>query len=224
MEEEQVDVVLGVSTTAVAEVRAAAVAADRAGLDLIGIQDEPYFGHLVDAFALIADLLTRTERIQVFPDVVPLPLRPAAGLARTASSLSLLSGGRFQLGLGAGGVWDAMTSMGVERLAPAQSLAALEEAIALLRQLWRADAEVTADGDWYAVASTSTMPATESGQRRANASATNPPIECPTRTQGRGTFTTSSSFNNCAAPHTTGRSSETTSTGSAPEAPHPARS
>ncbi|GAA0617555.1 LLM class flavin-dependent oxidoreductase [Kribbella sandramycini] len=148
------DVLFGVSiapATEVEQVRAAALAAEHAGLDLVGIQDEPYFGHRLEAFTLMADLLARTERIHLFPDVVALPLRPAPVLARTASTLSLMSGGRFQLGLGAGGVWDAMTSMGAEQLQPAQSLAALAESITLLRQLWQTEVEVAAAGEWYPV-------------------------------------------------------------------------
>jgi len=148
------DVRFGVSiapSVQLEQVRAEALAAERAGLDLIGVQDHPYVARYVDAFAVIADLLARTERIQMFPDVANLPLRPAPMLARVASSLSLLSGGRFQLGLGAGGYWDAITSMGVERLTPPEALAAQEEAITLLRQLWRADARATSQGPWYPV-------------------------------------------------------------------------
>ena len=44
----------------------------------------------------------RTSRISVFPDVTSLPLRPPAVLAKAAASLDVLSGGRVELGLGAG--------------------------------------------------------------------------------------------------------------------------
>ncbi|MEV6287714.1 LLM class flavin-dependent oxidoreductase [Kribbella sp. NPDC051770] len=134
----------------VTRVRAVAATAEDAGLDLIGVQDHPYVAEYLDAFVVIGDLIAHTERIGFFPDVANLPLRPAAQLARVASSLSLASGGRFQLGLGAGGYWDAITSMGVERKTPAEALAAQEEAIALLRALWR-PGKVTASGDWYGV-------------------------------------------------------------------------
>lgn len=148
-------VVFGVSLEPSVDVgrdRVVALAAERAGLDLIGVQDHPYVGQYLDAFVLIGDLLARTERIGFFPDVANLPLRPAAQLARAASSLSLVSGGRFHLGLGAGGYWDAIASMGVERKTPREALAAQEEAIELMRELWR-PGKVTAAGDWYAVSS-----------------------------------------------------------------------
>ena len=79
--------------------------ADEGGLDLVGVQDHPYQRRFVDTFALLAHLLDRTSRISVFPDVANLPLRPPAVLAKHAATLDRLSGGRFELGLGAGGFW-----------------------------------------------------------------------------------------------------------------------
>jgi alkanesulfonate monooxygenase SsuD/methylene tetrahydromethanopterin reductase-like flavin-dependent oxidoreductase (luciferase family) len=131
-------VVFGVSlepSVDVARGRAVALAAERAGLDLIGVQDHPYVARYLDAFVLMGDLIARTERIGFFPDVANLPLRPVPQLARVVSSLSRVSGGRFHLGLGAGGYWDAIASMGVERKTPREALGAQEEAIELLRQL-----------------------------------------------------------------------------------------
>jgi alkanesulfonate monooxygenase SsuD/methylene tetrahydromethanopterin reductase-like flavin-dependent oxidoreductase (luciferase family) len=126
--------------------------AEHAGLEYIGVQDHPYARRYLDAFVVIGDLLARTERIQVFPDVANLPLRPPAVLARAASALSRVSGGRFQLGLGAGGYWDAIASMGAPRAGSAGALRALHEAITVMRGLWRADARVDHDGEFYRVA------------------------------------------------------------------------
>ena len=125
--------------------------AEQAGLEYIGVQDHPYARRYLDAFVVIGDLLARTERIQLFPDVANLPLRPPAVLARTASALSQVSGGRFHLGLGAGGYWDAIESMGVPRRTPAEALRALDEGITIMRGLWRADARVDHDGEFYRV-------------------------------------------------------------------------
>src|SRR5918999_396884 len=51
-------------------------ACERGGLDMIGIQDHPYQRRYLDTFALIGDLLARTKRVCIFPDVANLPLRP----------------------------------------------------------------------------------------------------------------------------------------------------
>ena len=129
----------------------AAREADQGGLDLIGIQDHPYQWRFVDTFVLIGHLLAGTERIRIFPDVANLPLRPPATLAKAANSLDRLSGGRFELGLGAGSFWDAIVAMGGPRRTPREALAALAEAIDLIRLMWSGDRSVTYEGEHYRV-------------------------------------------------------------------------
>jgi alkanesulfonate monooxygenase SsuD/methylene tetrahydromethanopterin reductase-like flavin-dependent oxidoreductase (luciferase family) len=116
-----------------------ALAADRSGFDLVGIQDHPYQSRFVDTMTLIGVLLAGTERVRVFPDVACLPLRPPAMLAKEAASLDVLSGGRFELGLGAGAFWDAIAAMDGPRLTPGEAVDALEEAIAIIRAAWRGE-------------------------------------------------------------------------------------
>jgi alkanesulfonate monooxygenase SsuD/methylene tetrahydromethanopterin reductase-like flavin-dependent oxidoreductase (luciferase family) len=77
-----------------------------------------------------------TSRLGILPDVANLPLRPPAMLAKAAASLDVLSGGRFELGLGAGGFWDAIEAFGGPRREPAAALAALQEAIEVIRKVW----------------------------------------------------------------------------------------
>jgi alkanesulfonate monooxygenase SsuD/methylene tetrahydromethanopterin reductase-like flavin-dependent oxidoreductase (luciferase family) len=60
----------------------------------------------------MATILARTDRVRVFPDVACLPLRPPAVMAKAAASLDVMSGGRFELGLGAGGFGEAIDAMG----------------------------------------------------------------------------------------------------------------
>ena len=55
------------------------------------------------------------RRISFFTDVANLPLRPPAVLAKAAASLDVLSDGRFELGLGAGGYLDQIAGMGGPR-------------------------------------------------------------------------------------------------------------
>ncbi len=133
-------------------VRALARRADREGLDLLGIQDHPYAPTHVDAFALIATVLAETERLTVFPDVASLPMRGPAVLAKTAASLDRLSGGRFDLGLGARGIRPAIRSMGGPDRTDRQALDALEESIGIIRAMWRdPDERVRRAGDYYGV-------------------------------------------------------------------------
>jgi alkanesulfonate monooxygenase SsuD/methylene tetrahydromethanopterin reductase-like flavin-dependent oxidoreductase (luciferase family) len=146
-------------TTDFANHRRLVAAAEAGGLDLVGIQDHPYVPDLVDTFGLIGDLLARTERLRFFPDVANLPLRPPAMLAKTAGTLDLASGGRLELALGAGGYWDAIAKMGVPRLSAASAGEALEEAIQIMRALWRPGEVVSLPGTHYAVTGTRGGPA-----------------------------------------------------------------
>jgi alkanesulfonate monooxygenase SsuD/methylene tetrahydromethanopterin reductase-like flavin-dependent oxidoreductase (luciferase family) len=133
--------------------------AERAGFDLVGIQDHPYQRRYLDTFTLLAALATATERIGLVPDVASLPLRHPAMLAKAAASIDLLSVGRFELGLGAGGFWDAIAAMGGPRRSPGEAVEALEEAVALLRLLWSDQRSVRFTGRHYRVAGVKPGPA-----------------------------------------------------------------
>lgn len=115
-----------------------AVLSERAGLDLVTFQDHPYQPGFHDTWTLLTWIAARTERIGLSGNVLNLPLRQPAVLARSAASLDLLSGGRLSLGLGAGGFWDAIAAMGGRRLTPGQGLQALSEAIDIIRGIWDA--------------------------------------------------------------------------------------
>ncbi len=121
---------------------------DDLGYDLIGIQDHPYQQKHFDALALIGFILGQTARIRLFPDVANLPLRPPAMLAKQAATLDQLSGGRFELGLGAGAFWDGVRAMGGPVREPKAALAALREAVTLIRGCWSGQT-LRHDGEVY---------------------------------------------------------------------------
>lgn len=130
-----------------------AIVAERAGLDLVTFQDHPYQPSFHDTWTLLSYVASRTERIRVAANVLNLPLRQPAVLARGAASLDLLSGGRLELGIGAGAFWDAIEAMGGRRLSPGQATKALEEAIAIIREIWNTGERggVRVDGEYYKV-------------------------------------------------------------------------
>src|SRR5690606_1165884 len=110
--------------------------AEAAGFDLATFQDHPYQAGFLDTWTLISYAAARTERIRLAGNVLNLPLRPPAVLARSVASLDRLSGGRVELGLGAGGFWDPIVAMGGERLTPGESVDALSEGVDVIRGLW----------------------------------------------------------------------------------------
>jgi alkanesulfonate monooxygenase SsuD/methylene tetrahydromethanopterin reductase-like flavin-dependent oxidoreductase (luciferase family) len=128
-----------------------AVAADRASLDLFGIQDHPYQRRFLDTWTLISTLVPLTERIRFFPDVACLPLRPPAVLAKAAASLDVISGGRVEMGLGAGAFWDAIQAMGGPKRSPGEAVRSVEEAIQVMRLIWSEERSVRFDGEIYAL-------------------------------------------------------------------------
>ena len=125
--------------------------ADHDGLDIFSLSDHPYIGSRLDAYAAIGFVLGRTERISGFANVTNLPTRPAPMLARMVTSLAALSGDRIVLGMGAGGLWDRISDMGVSRLSPGDAVDAFEEAIVLVRLLSGGGPPVTHQGRHYRV-------------------------------------------------------------------------
>lgn len=131
-----------------------AQAAERAGFDLATFQDHPYQPAFHDTWTLMSYAAAVTDRIRLSPNVANVPLRQPAVLARSAASLDLLTEGRVELGLGAGGFWDAIAAMGGRRLTPGQGVDALDEAIRIIRELWSTDERGGArvDGEHHRVA------------------------------------------------------------------------
>ena len=109
---------------------------EEAGLDLVTFQDHPYQPAFLDTWTLLTWVAARTERIHLAANVHSLPMRPPAVLARSAASLDLLSGGRYDMALGAGGFWDAIAAMGGERRSPGEAVQAFSEAVDIMRAIW----------------------------------------------------------------------------------------
>jgi alkanesulfonate monooxygenase SsuD/methylene tetrahydromethanopterin reductase-like flavin-dependent oxidoreductase (luciferase family) len=125
--------------------------ADELGFDLLGIQDHPYQWRFLDTWTLISVLAAQTSRIRLFPDVANLPLRPPAVLAKAVASLDVISGGRTELGLGAGGFWQAIGAMGGPIREPGDSISALEEAIQVTRMIWSGNRGLRFNGNFYSL-------------------------------------------------------------------------
>jgi alkanesulfonate monooxygenase SsuD/methylene tetrahydromethanopterin reductase-like flavin-dependent oxidoreductase (luciferase family) len=129
-----------------------AMLADELGFDVIGVQDHPYQRRFFDTWTLLVAMAMRTKRVTVFPDVANLPLRPPLRMSKDAAALARTAGGRFELGLGAGGFWDAIKAIGGPVRTPGESVASLEEAIQVIRLMWSGERGLRFDGKFYQLA------------------------------------------------------------------------
>src|SRR5260370_25758509 len=84
--------------------------ADATGFDFITIQDHPYNPTFLDTWTLLAAIGARTQQVRLLPNVVNLPLRPPAMLAKPAATLDILTGGSMELGLRTGAVSECVVS------------------------------------------------------------------------------------------------------------------
>src|SRR5688500_8598806 len=119
---------------------------ERLDLDYVAVQDHPYQRRFLDTWTLLSMIAATTSRVGLFPDVANLPLRPPAMMAKAAASIDVLSGGRFELGLGAGSFWDAIEAYGGPRRTPGAALAALREGIEVIRKVWSGDRNLRFEG------------------------------------------------------------------------------
>ncbi len=155
---------IGQQNLAMEDLRAVWRTADEAGMDWISVWDhiyevpphdgtEPHFETVATLAALCAD----TRRARVGCLVFYVGYRNPALLAKTAATLDHLSGGRFELGLGAG--WHAAEAKayGYDFPDAGTRLDMLEEAVPMVRSLLTED-RTTHDGRFFRAARASNVP------------------------------------------------------------------
>jgi alkanesulfonate monooxygenase SsuD/methylene tetrahydromethanopterin reductase-like flavin-dependent oxidoreductase (luciferase family) len=111
--------------------------AETLGFDFVSTNDhvlgpEPRY----EGWTLLSWLAASTTRIGVAARVIGVPYREPVLLAKMAETFDRLSGGRLVLGLGAGSGESEFASMGLVPGPIGTRIAALEDAIVVLRGLW----------------------------------------------------------------------------------------
>jgi probable F420-dependent oxidoreductase len=127
------------------------VHAESIGFDLFSLPDHLHSGRpTLEPWTALAFVAAATERLTVMTNVLGLPYRPPAVTAKMAETLDRLSGGRLVLGLGVGGYDPEFEAFGLAERTPGQKVAALGEAIRIIRGLWE-EPSLTFEGEHFHV-------------------------------------------------------------------------
>ncbi|MBF6165624.1 LLM class F420-dependent oxidoreductase [Streptomyces gardneri] len=110
----------------------------------IGTPDEP----MLEAYTALGGLATATERIQLSALVTGNTYRNPAMLAKTVTTLDVVSGGRAVLGIGAGWFELEHRSYGYEFGTFTERFQRLEEALGIIQPMLRGE-RPTFHGEWY---------------------------------------------------------------------------
>ncbi len=121
--------------------------ADSHEIDFVTVPDHPYVPKELEAWTLLTMLAARTQHVAVGTNVASLALRPPAMLIKAASTLSILTGGRVVLGLGAGGPLEPIAGFGGAARTVGESVAALEDALRMISGFWSGSSRH--DGPYY---------------------------------------------------------------------------
>ena len=117
--------------------------AEATGADSLWAVDHLYWPHpIAEAFTTLAVAAVTTTRPLLGTCVLQLPLRPASAVAKQATALQLLSGGRFVLGLGVGIHEPEYVRAGVDYRRRGRLM---DEGVAGLRRAWAGPDEAVAD-------------------------------------------------------------------------------
>ena len=122
------------------ELAAQAQRAEELGFDMLAVDRDVLSGSPpgLEVWTALTWAAASTTSIQVVPNVLALPNRHPALLAKMAESLDRLSGGRLILALGAGASVNdsALDALGLQKLSPAERVAATSEALDVIHGLW----------------------------------------------------------------------------------------
>ena len=111
----------------------------------------------IDVYLSFVMAAEESERIRFGPLVTPVTFREPVNVGRMAQQLDSLSDGRFVMGLGAGWYPDEHQIYGLDFPPPPERYDRLEEAIALMKELWYSSSG-TFSGEHYRIEGTNSQP------------------------------------------------------------------
>ena len=103
-----------------------------------------------EAWTLMAGLAEATQRVRLGQMCTCNSYRPPSYLAKVTSCIDAMSGGRLEVGIGAGWYQHEYEAYGYDFPKPSVRIGQLDEAVQILRLMWTED-EAYFDGDHYQV-------------------------------------------------------------------------
>ena len=140
----------------------AARTADASGFDAISFLDHYHAPKLEWAYlcgwSLYGALAMATSRIHLVPMVIDRLNYLPGVLAKETVMLSFVSGGRFELGIGAGDFFEEAAAWGLAVPDAAARITGLKETVTVLRQIWAGE-PVTFEGEQLHLTNAASTPA-----------------------------------------------------------------
>jgi probable F420-dependent oxidoreductase len=94
------------------------------------------YSHTLDPFVALSVIAATTERLRLGTGIALIVERDPIVLAKEGATLDLLSGGRFELGIGAGWNHEEMANHGTD---PATRIRVMRERALAVREIWTQD-------------------------------------------------------------------------------------
>ncbi|HEY7356468.1 MAG TPA: LLM class flavin-dependent oxidoreductase, partial [Ktedonobacterales bacterium] len=140
----------------------AAQIADKLGFDAVGFLDHYHTDELewpyISGWSAYGALALATARIHLTPLVIDhLNYLPGV-LAKETATLAIASGGRFELGIGAGDYFQEARAWGLEVPEAGARIARLQETVTVLRHIW-SGTRVTFEGAYLHLKDAAAIPA-----------------------------------------------------------------
>ena len=141
---------------------AAAQTADTLGFDAVGFLDHYHTDKVewpyICGWSAYGALAQATSRIHLVPQVIDRLNYLPGVLAKETAILAITSGGRFELGIGAGDYFQEARAWGIEIPDASARIAGLKETITALRLIW-GGTKVTFEGEYIHLKDAAATPA-----------------------------------------------------------------
>jgi len=111
----------------------------------------------LECWSTLCALAAVTHRIRLIPMVLANAYRPAPLLAKMSSTLDVISGGRLELGIGAGGGRGDHLASGIPFPSVRERMAMLGESVQVIKRLWT-EPKVDFEGKFYTLKGASNEP------------------------------------------------------------------